>query len=56
MIGRENLHFAATKLNQHSSRSHCIFTIKVRLLEHVYVFCRVSCIIMSIFGTGDPSG
>merc|ERR1719430_2473996 len=29
MIGRENLQFAATKLNQHSSRSHCIFTIKV---------------------------
>ena len=29
MIGRENLHFEATKLNKHSSRSHCIFTIKV---------------------------
>ena len=29
MIGRENLHFAATKLNQQSSRSHCIFTIKL---------------------------
>ena len=29
MIGRENLHFAATRLNHHSSRSHCIFTIKV---------------------------
>ena len=28
-IGRDNLHFAATKLNQTSSRSHCIFTIKV---------------------------
>ena len=28
-IGRDNLHFAATKLNQQSSRSHCIFTIKV---------------------------
>ena len=29
MIGRENLHFAATRLNHNSSRSHCIFTIKV---------------------------
>ncbi len=29
MIGRENLHFAATRLNHQSSRSHCIFTIKV---------------------------
>ena len=29
MIGRENLHLEATKLNKHSSRSHCIFTIKV---------------------------
>ena len=29
MIGRQNLQFAATRLNQHSSRSHCIFTIKV---------------------------
>ena len=29
MIGRKNLHFAATRLNHHSSRSHCIFTIKV---------------------------
>ena len=28
-IGRDNLHFAATKLNQQSSRSHCIFTLKV---------------------------
>lgn len=28
-IGRENLQFAATRLNHHSSRSHCIFTIKV---------------------------
>lgn len=28
MIGRENLHFAATRLNHHSSRSHCIFSIK----------------------------
>ena len=27
--GRENLHFAATKLNQQSSRSHCIFTVKI---------------------------
>ena len=34
MIGRENLHFAATKLNHHSSRSHCIFTIKaIRVAE-----------------------
>ena len=29
MIGRDNLHFAATKLNQQSSRSHCIFNIKI---------------------------
>ena len=29
MTGRENLHFAATKLNQQSSRSHCIFTVKI---------------------------
>ena len=29
MIGRENLQFAATKLNTNSSRSHCIFTLKV---------------------------
>jgi len=29
MIGRENLQFAATRLNQHSSRSHCIFTVKL---------------------------
>ncbi len=29
MIGRKNLHFAATRLNHQSSRSHCIFTIKV---------------------------
>ena len=34
MIGRENLQFAATRLNQHSSRSHCIFTIKtIRVAE-----------------------
>ncbi len=31
MIGRQNLHFAATRLNHQSSRSHCIFTIKVGL-------------------------
>ena len=29
MIGRENLQFAATRLNEHSSRSHCVFTIKI---------------------------
>lgn len=29
MIGRENLQFAATKLNHQSSRSHCIFTVKL---------------------------
>ncbi|CAD5113019.1 DgyrCDS2221 [Dimorphilus gyrociliatus] len=28
-IGRNNLHIAATKLNQHSSRSHSIFTLKL---------------------------
>ncbi|RXG52194.1 Kinesin-like protein KIF20A, partial [Armadillidium vulgare] len=33
-IGKQNLHFAATKLNHHSSRSHCIFTLKlVRLSD-----------------------
>ncbi|XP_068223044.1 kinesin-like protein KIF20B isoform X2 [Palaemon carinicauda] len=33
-IGRQNLHFAATRLNHNSSRSHCIFTIKlVRLAD-----------------------
>ncbi|KAG0718935.1 Kinesin-like protein KIF20A [Chionoecetes opilio] len=33
-IGRQNLHFAATRLNHHSSRSHCIFTVKlVRLAD-----------------------
>ena len=36
MIGRENLQFAATRLNHHSSRSHCIFTIKViRVVDKV---------------------
>ena len=29
ITGRENLHFAATKLNQQSSRSHCIFSLKI---------------------------
>ena len=29
MIGRENLQFAATRLNHHSSRSHCIFNVKI---------------------------
>ena len=29
MIGRENLQFASTRLNHHSSRSHCIFNIKI---------------------------
>nr|XP_040565182.1 kinesin-like protein KIF20A [Lepeophtheirus salmonis]XP_040565183.1 kinesin-like protein KIF20A [Lepeophtheirus salmonis] len=29
LIGRKNLHFAATKLNHNSSRSHCIFTVKI---------------------------
>lgn len=28
-IGRQNLHFAATRLNHNSSRSHSIFTIKL---------------------------
>nr|XP_045606968.1 kinesin-like protein KIF20B isoform X3 [Procambarus clarkii] len=28
-VGRQNLHFAATRLNHNSSRSHCIFTIKM---------------------------
>ncbi|XP_045115154.1 kinesin-like protein KIF20B isoform X2 [Portunus trituberculatus] len=33
-IGRQNLHFAATRLNHNSSRSHCIFTVKlVRLAD-----------------------
>ncbi len=29
IIGRQNLQFAATRLNHNSSRSHCIFTIKI---------------------------
>ena len=29
LIGRKNVQFAATRLNHHSSRSHCIFTIKM---------------------------
>lgn len=29
LFGKENLHFAATKLNHNSSRSHCIFTVKI---------------------------
>ena len=29
MIGRQNLQFAATRLNHNSSRSHCIFTVKI---------------------------
>lgn len=29
LYGKENLHFAATKLNHNSSRSHCVFTIKI---------------------------
>lgn len=34
MIGRQNLQFASTRLNQHSSRSHCIFTVKtIRVAE-----------------------
>ncbi|CAL4091661.1 unnamed protein product, partial [Meganyctiphanes norvegica] len=28
-VGRQNLHFATTKLNHNSSRSHCIFNVKV---------------------------
>ncbi|KAK7072683.1 hypothetical protein SK128_027827 [Halocaridina rubra] len=34
-IGRQNLHFAATRLNHNSSRSHCIFTIKVVRLADI---------------------
>jgi len=29
LFGKENLHFAATKLNHNSSRSHCVFTVKI---------------------------
>lgn len=29
LYGKENLHFAATKLNHNSSRSHCLFTVKM---------------------------
>lgn len=28
-LGRKNLHVAATKLNEASSRSHSIFTVKI---------------------------
>ena len=41
LIGRENLHFAATRLNHHSSRSHCIFTIKIiRVPDKVMIVLR----------------
>ena len=33
-IGRNNLKFAATRLNHHSSRSHCIFTIKGNICSY----------------------
>ena len=33
-VGRKNLHVAATKLNEHSSRSHSIFTIKLVKISH----------------------
>uniref|UniRef100_T1JH64 Kinesin-like protein n=1 Tax=Strigamia maritima TaxID=126957 RepID=T1JH64_STRMM len=29
IVGTKNLRFAATKLNQNSSRSHCIFTVEI---------------------------
>lgn len=29
LAGRKNLQFAATQMNQHSSRSHSFFTIRV---------------------------
>ena len=35
LYGKENLHFAATKLNHNSSRSHCLFTVKlIRTDDH----------------------
>jgi kinesin family protein 20 len=34
LFGKENLHFAATKLNHNSSRSHCIFTVKLIRTNH----------------------
>jgi hypothetical protein len=51
MIGRENLQFAATRLNHHSSRSHCIFTIKVirvvdKVTSAVKIFYKMSLIII----------
>lgn len=29
LLGKQNLHFAATKLNHNSSRSHCVFCVKM---------------------------
>ncbi|KAI9557627.1 Tryptophanyl-tR synthetase-like protein [Daphnia sinensis] len=34
LFGKENLHFAATKLNHNSSRSHCLFTVKLIRTNH----------------------
>ena len=34
LFGKENLHFAATKLNHNSSRSHCVFTVKLIRTNH----------------------
>ena len=32
--GRQNLHFASNRLNHNSSRSHCVFTVRlIRLLD-----------------------
>ncbi|KAF2353859.1 Kinesin motor domain [Trinorchestia longiramus] len=43
-VGRQNLHFAATRLNHNSSRSHCIFTVKLIHLASLDTpkFARVS--------------
>lgn len=34
LFGKQHLHFAATKLNHNSSRSHCIFTVKMIRTNH----------------------
>jgi kinesin family protein 20 len=50
IIGRENLQFAATRLNHHSSRSHCIFTIKViRVADKVSIIIVVVPYIKKLF-------
>ena len=43
-IGRQNLHFATTRLNHNSSRSHCIITLKLVIMtsHDTPMFARMS--------------